>query len=309
MVSTWSFGRRGHEAAWPALAAGGSSLDAVETAGRAVEADPEIDSVGLGGLPDRDGRMTFDAAVMTAPDRCGGVCAVARHLHAVSLARRVMETTGHVLLAGPGADGFGAEEGFPPRAEGELLHEAARRRWERWRQGQEVVDQSVDRSMMPVDRGEGGALFGPGDPPGHDTIGVLAIDRAGVMAGACSTSGTPFKHPGRIGDSPIIGHGLYVDPAAGGATGTGEGELISGVCGCFLAVECMRRGASPADAVREVLERIGGAYRLEPHHQVGLVVLRPDGAWASGSLRPGFLVAVRTPAIDDVIAPDVVTLP
>jgi isoaspartyl peptidase/L-asparaginase-like protein (Ntn-hydrolase superfamily) len=113
------------------------------------------------------------------------------------------------------------------------------------------------------------------------------------MAGACSTSGTPYKVPGRVGDSPIIGHGLYVDPDAGAATATGSGELIMGVCGAFLAVECMRRGASAAEAARTVVERVGSAYQIAPHHQTAFVVVAPDGTWSAASLRAGFLVACR----------------
>jgi isoaspartyl peptidase/L-asparaginase-like protein (Ntn-hydrolase superfamily) len=127
----------------------------------------------------------------------------------------------------------------------------------------------------------------------HDTIGAIAIDAAGGLAGACSTSGTPFKRPGRVGDSPIVGHGLYVDPVAGAATATGAGELVMGVCGSFLAVECLRRGASPLDAALEVLQRIVATRTPEPHQQVALIVVRPDGRWASAALRPGFLTAVR----------------
>lgn len=127
----------------------------------------------------------------------------------------------------------------------------------------------------------------------HDTIGVLAMDDAGALAGACSTSGTPFKVPGRVGDSPIIGSGLYVDPAAGGATGTGSGELIMGVCGAHLVVEEMRRGASPLESIVEVLRRVERNYSIEPHHQVAMIAIARNGQWGAGALRKGFLAVVH----------------
>jgi isoaspartyl peptidase/L-asparaginase-like protein (Ntn-hydrolase superfamily) len=306
MLSTWSFGRRGHEAAWPALSSGGTSLDAVETACVTIEGDPEIDSVGFGGLPDRDGAVSLDAAVMESPSRCGAVASVHHFLAVTSIARRVMERTPHVMLAGPGAEAFARTEGFEPQP---TLSDDARGAWTAWRREGVAPDQGRDRALppRPVDR-HGGRLFDAPDPEGrwrhHDTIATLAIDAAGTLAGACSTSGMPYKVPGRVGDSPIIGHGLYVEPGAGAAVGTGFGELIMGVCGSFLAVEAMRRGASPLDALREVLDRIAGAYELEAEHQVAFIALRPDGGWASAALRDGFRVAVADSSGHRVVGPD-----
>lgn len=305
IVSTWSFGLRGNDAAWSALQAGGAALEAVESACRAVEDDPQVDSVGFGGLPDRDGAVTLDGCIMLAPGpgRCGGAAALRHCHHPVSVARRVMERTPHILLAGEGADRFAIEEGFTATG---LLSDDARAHWHSWRISPQPIDQSRDRgtaALRPVDTGSGGRLFhhaAGGEPDQgesrwrhHDTIGVLALDRGGVMAGACSTSGTPYKRPGRVGDSPIIGHGLYVDPAAGGATATGTGELIMSVCGSFLAVEEMRRGRSPIEALREAIERIGAAHALQPEHQVAMIALRADGAWAAAALRDGFKASVR----------------
>ena len=181
------------------------------------------------------------------------------------------------------------------------------------------------RLVRPTDTGSGGQLFGSehAKPPapadlrqaadesrwdGHDTIGTLALDGAGTLAGACSTSGTPFKLPGRVGDSPIIGHGLYVDTASGGgaATATGTGELIMAVCASFLVVESMRRGASPLEAIRVALERITSRAALKPHHQVALLALDHAGGWASGALRPGFLCSVRDRDGSRVVEPNFV---
>jgi isoaspartyl peptidase/L-asparaginase-like protein (Ntn-hydrolase superfamily) len=318
ILSTWSFGKRGNDAAWPGLRDGGGSIDAVELAARTVEADPEVDSVGFGGLPDRDGNMSLDACIMLSPSRCGSVCAVRRFMHPISIARAVMERTAHIMLAGEGADEFAAACGFQPA---QLVSEGARAAWEKWKESRTEVDQSRDREYVaprPVDR-EGGALFGSGagrDVAGvqsewnnHDTIGVLAIDRQGVMAGACSTSGTPYKVPGRVGDSPIIGHGLYVDPEAGAAVATGTGELIMSVCGTFLAVERMRLGDSALDAITHVLRRIAATHGLLPQHQVALIALRPDGAWAGAALRRGFKVSVASAAGSEAVDPHQTILP
>ncbi|MHC5023306.1 MAG: isoaspartyl peptidase/L-asparaginase [Planctomycetota bacterium] len=321
LLSTWSFGRRGHEAAWPELASGGSSLDAVEAACRAVEADPEVDSVGYGGLPDRDGHVTLDGCIMVAPDQCGSVCAIRRHRHPVSIARQVMERTAHVMLAGAAADDFADACGFEPAP---LLSDAARQAWTQWMRDPKPIDQSADAAYAPArpqDQAGAGRLFPftplPSPPPApndedrwkhHDTISVLALDARGALAGACSTSGTPFKQPGRIGDAPVIGHGLYVDPACGAAAATGTGELITGVCGSFLVVELMRAGRPPLEAVVEVLRRIRDAFDLQPEHQVALIALAPDGGHAAGALRPGYRSALRTPERDEIIEPDVVLM-
>jgi isoaspartyl peptidase/L-asparaginase-like protein (Ntn-hydrolase superfamily) len=319
IVATWSFGARGNASAWGALEAGGSALDAVERACATVDAAADVDSVGYGGLPDAAGRVSLDGCIMLSPARAGGACVLRRHLHPVSVARRVMERTPHLLLAGPDADAFADAEGFP---EAELLAPEARAAWERWRVAPVPIDQSADRSiaaLRPVDRRSGGdgRLFGDGAPAGqdearwkhHDTIGTLCIDAAGRFAGACSTSGTPFKIPGRVGDSPIIGHGLYVDPSAGGATATGTGELAMGVCASFLAVEFMRQGCAPTEAARRTLERILANVELRPHHQLGLIAMLPDGAWGSAALRPGFRVAAQDADGPRVVDADLVLVP
>lgn len=301
ILSTWSFGRSANAAAWPILAGGGSALDAVERACIAVEDDPTIDSVGRGGLPDASGRVSLDGCVMLSPRRCAGVCFVRRFNHPVSIARRVMEQTHHVLLAGEGADAFAAAQGFTPE---DLLTDEAREVWRKWRDDPALLKGERYRGWLPPRNVE--ELRGLGDENQriaadealphnrtHDTIGVLAIDLNGTMAGACSTSGMAFKVPGRVGDSPIIGHGLYVDPAAGAAVATGTGELLMRTCGCFLAVELMRQGACPADAARAVIARIVETCDIVDDHQVGLITLKPDGTWASAALRSGFRVASR----------------
>jgi isoaspartyl peptidase/L-asparaginase-like protein (Ntn-hydrolase superfamily) len=236
-----------------------------------------------------------------------------------------MERTSHVMLAGGDADEFADLHGL---AGAELLSPEAHRAWEAWRDqpaaDRAAVDQSRDRlapALRPIDgrAGGDGRLFGGSLPSAspdpesrwkhHDTIGTLAIDAAGTMAGACSTSGTPYKVPGRIGDSPIIGHGLYVDPAVGGATATGVGELVMGICGSFLAVELMRQGRSPLEAATAVVERIRDSFTLLPHHQLAVIAVARDGRHAGAALRPGFRLAIHDSLGSRVAEPGRTLLP
>ena len=320
IISTWSFGQRGNRAAWQALNNGGSSLDAVETASTTVEADEEVDSVGRGGLPDASGIVSLDASIMQSPARRGSVCYVRNYLAVTTLARLVMDQTPHVMLAGEGAEQLAAKNQLSTR---ELLTDAAKDKYETWKLKKQPVDQSADfglavnDDLRPIDTGSP-ALFQKRDSnnndrsndearwSNHDTIGTLALDSQGTLAGACSTSGSPFKHPGRVGDSPIIGHGLYVEPTIGAATATGSGELVMGICGSFLVVELMRIGHAPIDAIRSALERIENTYDLSPRDQVAFIALTRSGDWAAGALRKGFKVAVHTRDADIITDPQFV---
>jgi L-asparaginase/N4-(beta-N-acetylglucosaminyl)-L-asparaginase len=208
-------------------------------------------------------------------------------LYPISVARQVMEQTAHNLLAGEGADRFAAQQGLET---GELLTASAKSRWNQWC--------ASDRNTQPVANVE----------ENHDTIGVLAIDARGVVTAGCSTSGISWKLPGRVGDSPIIGQGLYADAAFGAAVCTGHGELAAGVCAAFLAVETLRRGASPLDAATEVLKRIRHSYRLGDQDQIGIIVLDSAGNFSTGSLRQGYKTAVRAADRDEIVEPDVVLL-
>lgn len=292
-LSTWSFGAVANGAAWPLLQGGGDALDAVVKGATAVEEDPAVDSVGVGGLPDAAGEVTLDAMVMTDPAQSGAVGCLAGYVHAAALARRVMEGTIHKLLVGTGAAAFAERQGF---ARANLLTPQARAAWERWRAENPeprvggklgyVAPMNVEERYRQEAQGGSPA---PARPlPGHDTVCVLAIDARGRLAGAVTTSGLGFKIPGRVGDSPTVGHGLYVEQGVGAAAATGNGELVMGVCGSFLGVELMRAGRSPADAIRGVLERVVDRYELHPDHQVGLIAVGAHGGWASGALREGF---------------------
>src|SRR5688572_24539453 len=289
ILSTWSFGKAANAAAWPALGAGGSSLDAVEAACGHAEADLKNHTVGRGGYPDRDGNVSLDASIMLSPARCGAVAAVRRCAHPISLARRVMEHTRHFMLAGEGADLFAVEQGLESA---DLLTPEARDAWLKWKDAQKRDGGGAttkggaarprrnieELGLHALDPGRGAT------ERTHDTIGALAMDARGALAGACSTSGLAFKLPGRVGDSPIVGHGLYVDPGAGAAVTTGHGELVMGVCGSFLAVEAMRRGAAPLDAALEVLTRVKNSFELDHESQVGIIVLSKAGQWSCASL-------------------------
>ncbi len=310
ILSTWSFGQKANAAGWPYLTGPkANSLDAVEQACRAVEADLEVLSVGRGGCPDRSGEVSLDASIMQSPSRCGSVCYVRRFEHPVTIARMVMEKLRHVLLAGDGADRFAMRQGLTPS---NLLTDSARAMWQKWAVDH-PVSQYLDDTVYfpPTNQTECYAIEDEEALPHnqyHDTVGVLAIDAGGTLSGACSTSGLPFKVPGRVGDSPIIGQGLYVDPHRGGAVATGMGELVMGVCGSFLAVELMGRGASPADAAREVLERIASVYKLRDEHQVAIVAIHPSSQWGAASLRPGYHTAIRTQDRDELVDPECVLL-
>lgn len=299
ILSTWSFGTLGNRAGWPVLTAGGAALDAVVAGATAVEEDPTIDCVGLGGRPDAAGHVSLDACVMTAPNACGAVAGLRFHTQPTRIARRVMERTLHTLLVGEGADAFADREGFVRQTP---LTPASQARWERWRAAREAAGDDLYRGWLPPPNAEEYDA-----PASHDTVCVLARDRAGRLAGACSTSGIMYKAPGRVGDSALIGHGLYVDPRVGAATATGHGELIMSVCASFLVVEQMRCGATAAEACQAALNRISDACEPRVEHQVAIVALEAaerGGRWSSAALRPGFTLVVTDAAGERFEAPD-----
>ncbi|KQY84711.1 N(4)-(beta-N-acetylglucosaminyl)-L-asparaginase [Brevundimonas sp. Root1423] len=286
MVSTWNFGAAANAAGWAARQEGGSALDMVEAGGRVAEADESNTSVGLGGLPDRDGRVTLDACVMTWAGDIGAVCALEDVVHAVSVARRVMERTPHTMLVGPGASAFALDQGFETQ---NLLTPRAETAWREWLK---TADYAPRPNSENADwRGT------PGGPGNHDTIGLLAIGADQRMAGACTTSGMAFKMAGRVGDSPIIGAGLYVDDEVGGATATGVGEDVVRVAGSHSVVEAMRHGLDPTAACRSVIERLARLRGTKVvASQVALLALDKSGRSGAFALQPGFTYAVTDAA-------------
>jgi len=272
VISTWSFGMPANEAAWQVLSTGGSALDAVEAGITYCEEDPTVDSVGWGGLPDAAGEVTLDAAIMDHQGRCGAVGCLHRVRNAIKVARLVMEKTRHVMLVGEPATQFAFDHGMQQT---NLLSPQAGRKFDDWRLNREA------------------------DPEvGHDTIGMIAIDAAGRIAVGCSTSGIAFKHPGRVGDSPIIGAGLYVSPGIGAAVATGTGEEMMKVCGSYAIVDGMRRGLEPREAIAEVLMEIRRRHEGRADADVSFLALRMDGTYAGLTLRAktDFQYAVITPA-------------
>lgn len=279
VVSTWDFGVGANQAAWTLLADGGSALDAVESGARWAESELCNPTVGRCGNPDRDGVLSLDASIMAGDGRCGSVAALVDIGHPVSVARRVMEQTPHVMLVGQGARQFALEQGF---AEEALLTDEARRAWQEWKR---TAKYSPQINAERRDR--------PGDSSNHDTLGILARDAQGRLAGACTTSGMAWKLAGRVGDSPIIGAGLYVDNDVGAATASGVGEEMIRNAASFLVVELMRQGRTPDEACREAIARV---VRKRPEAsrtlQVCFLAMNRDGDVGAYALHRGFVYAV-----------------
>jgi len=270
IVSTWLHGIPANEASIKVLKKNGSALDAVEAGVRVTEADAENQSVGLGGRPDSEGNVTLDACIMDSDGNAGSVAFLQNIKHPISVARKVMEKTDHVMLAGKGAFEFALKNGFKKE---NLLTEQSRKEWLEWKKDNTIKDS-----------------WGPNDD--HDTITSLAQDNDGNLSGACTTSGLAYKLHGRVGDSPIIGAGMYVDNEVGAAGATGMGELVMKTCGSFLVVELMRQGYSAMEACNEAVNRIvkqeGGKTKL----QVGYIALGKDGSIGYSSIQKGFQYAL-----------------
>jgi isoaspartyl peptidase/L-asparaginase-like protein (Ntn-hydrolase superfamily) len=233
VVSTWKHGVPANVAAWDVLSKGGTALDAVEAGVRVPEGDPNVMSVGLGGLPDEQGKVTLDACIMDWRGNAGSVAALEHVVHPISVARLVMERTNHVLLAGEGALEFALAQGFKKE---ELLTDESRKRWLKWKE-------SKSDNWVPPEEV-------------HDTISMLALDTKGNLSGACTTSGLAWKIHGRVGDCAIVGGGVYVDNDVGAASSTGFGEATIRSCGSFLVVENMRRGMTPQEACEDAIKRV-----------------------------------------------------
>jgi N4-(beta-N-acetylglucosaminyl)-L-asparaginase len=281
IVSTWDFGAAANAAAFARRRAGGSLIDSVEAGAMVPEADPDNHSVGYSGYPDRDGHVTLDAVIMDDAGGVGAVAALENTMHAISVARRVMELTPHTMLVGEGATRFARDQGFKQES---LLTPEAEKAWRDWLKTADYRPEA--NSENRITRTPGGALD-------HDTIGLLMRDPTGRMAGACTTSGMAFKMRGRVGDSPQVGSGLYVEAGVGGATSTGLGEEVTRVAGSARVVASMRGGASPQQACEEVVRHIarlrGDAIRGV---QVGFLALDTKGAVGAFCLLPGFTYAV-----------------
>jgi len=269
-IATWGPNTKATAAAWELLIQNGYALDAVEVGVRVPEADVHDTSVGYGGFPDRDGRVTLDACIMNELGMAGSVSFLEHIMHPISVARLVMEKTPHVMLVGEGALQFALQQGFHTE---NLLTETAQKAWENWKV------ESKYKPIINVER--------------HDTIGMITIDQQQRIAGACTTSGAAFKMNGRVGDSPIIGAGLFVDNEVGGAASTGLGEMVLRTLGSFLVVEEMRRGAHPQKAAETAVKRIYRKYpALCQEAQVGFIAVDKKGRHGGYAIHPGFNFAL-----------------
>jgi N4-(beta-N-acetylglucosaminyl)-L-asparaginase len=270
VISTWDHGLAANVGAWGVLSKGGRSLDAVEQGVRITESDPNVTTVGIGSAPDREGRVTLDACIMNEYGDCGSVAAIEDIVNPISVARMVMEKTPHVMLVGEGARQFAINNGFKKE---NLLTEKAEQAWKEW------LKTSQYKPIINIEN--------------HDTIGMLAMDKQGNISGACTTSGLSYKMRGRVGDSPIIGAGLYVDNEVGGACATGLGETVIRQCGSFLVVELMRQGMDPTSACKEAVRRIMKHEKNIQDLQVGFLAINKQGVIGSYAIHAGFNFALH----------------
>jgi N4-(beta-N-acetylglucosaminyl)-L-asparaginase len=304
VISTWKHGIPANEKAIEVMNQGGSSLDAVEQGVKTAEDDPDVLSVGYGGLPDDEGRLTLDAGIMDWKARIGAVIFVEHIKNPVSVARLILENTEHTILAGDGAYKFALRNGFKP----DILHtENSIRKYNEWKalgwgKSQEY---HTDDFSLPSGPSKNSSM-GINDDGNHDTIGMVAMDKAGHISAACTTSGTAWKLHGRVGDSPIIGAGLYVDGDIGGATATGRGEECIRACGSFVVVEMMRQGKSPQEACEIAAKRVI-RLNLKSHKnrdsdfQIGFIAININGEYGAVSVRDGFQYALYANGKNELI--------
>jgi N4-(beta-N-acetylglucosaminyl)-L-asparaginase len=273
VISTWIHGMEANAGAWSVLENGGAALDAVQKGVAVTESDMNNRSVGLAGRPDRDGHVTLDACIMDHDSRCGSVAFLEDIQHPIDVARAIMDKTPHVMLVGEGAQKWALENGFS-KVDFEVPIPEVQKDYENW------LIKSEYKTGVNVEN--------------HDTIGMLALDASGRMAGACTTSGMAYKIRGRVGDSPIIGAGLFIDGDVGGATATGVGEAMIRTAGASAVVESMRRGASPEEACYDIVQRILKKHPGVEGMQVGFLAMNMQGEYGGYSVYNGFNYAMRS---------------
>jgi N4-(beta-N-acetylglucosaminyl)-L-asparaginase len=280
-----SNGLRGVKLAYDRIMAGEDTLDAIIAGVNIQELDPEDQSVGLGGMPNADGVVQLDASCMHGPTRRAGAVACLEDIATPSLvAKAIMDYTDHIMLVGDDARRFAIDMGFKTQ---NLLTERTRQDWLRWKARLNPTDYWLDRD------GDVRIKFTTG------TINMNAVNAAGDLSSVTTTSGMAWKIPGRVGDSPIIGAGQYCDNTVGAAGSTGRGEACIKVCGAFLAVEQMRLGRTPEQALLHVIERVIAMTekrllddRGRPRFDLDFYALRKDGTFAGASAYEGGKFAV-----------------
>ncbi len=294
VISTWDFGKTANTEAWKTLSKKGRALDAVEAGVRIPEADPTINTIGYGGLPDREGHVTLDACIMDENYNCGAVMCMENIMHPISVARLVMEKTPHVILVSDGALQFALANGFQKQ---NLLTPESEKAWKEWlKTSKYKPEKNIENRLY-----QKGKDPMPGGHDNHDTIGMMAMDSNGNLSGACSTSGMAFKMRGRVGDSPVIGAGLYVDNEIGAATSSGVGEEVIRIVGSHLVVELMRQGMKPREACKAAVERIiQRSPQKSEDIQVGFIALNKEGTYSGYSLQPGFTYSVKSNEVETI---------
>jgi isoaspartyl peptidase/L-asparaginase-like protein (Ntn-hydrolase superfamily) len=281
VISTWKHGVEANKAAWEVLSKGGSALDAAEKGVMVTESDLTNRSVGIGGRPDRDGHVTLDACIMDHNSKCGSVACIEGIAHPISVARSVMENTQHVMLVGAGAREFALDMGFEKI---KTPLKEVKKEWKEWRK------EEKEKNKRPEINHEN-----------HDTIGMLTLDVNGNLSGSCTTSGWAYKLPGRVGDSPIIGAGLFVDNEIGAACATGLGEAIIRIAGSHTVVELMRQGFTPQEACQKAVERIISKHDDLTGLQCGFLAINKKGEIGAYSVYEGFNYAVRHEEMEELV--------
>ena len=272
IISTWNHGLAANEEALRQLEKGKSAIDAIVSGVGVCEADPDNRSVGYGGLPDREGHVTLDACIMDAKSNCGSVSFLQEIKHPIAVAKKVLQETSHVMLSGKGAQDFALSQGFLKE---NLLTSESKKDWEEW------LKKSKYKPVINMEN--------------HDTISMLVLDENGDLSGGCTTSGAAWKMHGRVGDSPIIGAGLFLDNDVGAAAASGLGEAVIRTAGSAMVVELMRQGKSPFEACKEIVERIYNKHKNlkdMDYLQVGFIAVNKNGEHGGYSLRSGFNFAV-----------------
>ncbi len=290
VVSTWDSGMPVNAEAWKILSNSGKSVDAVEAGAIYIENDINC-CVGLGGFPDRDGIVTLDACIMDEKANCGAVAGLEQIKHPISVARKVMESTPHVILVGAGAQQFALENGF--KLEEKKLSDDATKAYKEW------LIKSKYQPEINIENKKQNGPFAPNffddGTANHDTMGLVAMDVNSDLSGAVTTSGMAYKIHGRVGDSPIIGAGLFVDNEIGAATSSGVGEEVIRICGTHLVVEFMRNGYSPEMACKKACERIVNRDRKKAATlQVGFLALNKKGEYGAYAIQKGFVFSVKS---------------
>lgn len=263
-LATWDV-KSATRLAGEALELGTDSLNAAVQGAAIEEANTLNTTVGKGGAPDREGTVSLDACVMDSKGNCGAVLAVENITHVAALAKDVMELTPHVILAGEGARKFAIEQGYQPE---NLLTKESKEAWKKW------LEESNYQPKINIEN--------------HDTIGMLCFDQKAEISGVCTTSGLAYKMKGRVGDSPIIGSGLYVDNNVGAAVATGLGEEVIKTVGSFLIVELMKQGNTPQEACEEAISRILEKQKGKPNFQVAYIATNKNGNIGACSIHKGF---------------------